>query len=54
VKRGVSSKKQKPGKNGDGGGISDDRGERLSKAVVTREGRTSARREEVTHMVIRA
>jgi hypothetical protein len=50
VKRGVSTKKQKPGKKGDGGGISDDRGERHSKAVVAMEGRTSARREEVTHM----
>jgi hypothetical protein len=46
VKRGVSTKKQKPGKKGDGGGISDDRGERHSKAVV-------AWREERRHVVRR-
>jgi hypothetical protein len=51
VKRGVRRTQQNPGTTGDDDGIADVRSERPAKAVVTKDGRTSARYEEVTPIV---
>ena len=48
--RGVRTTQQPPGKTGESGRFAEARGARPAQTVVAREGRTSARREEVTYM----
>jgi hypothetical protein len=48
--RGIRTTQQTLGKPGEGGGFADARGERPATTVVAREGRPSARREEVTYL----